>query len=92
MTKVDLLEILEDVPDEAEIKFVHQPNYPLQCGISEDTVYVVRTTSGSEYLLAQLPPGEEVEEHILYLAESGEYQENPYAPRVVTHELEWRET
>lgn len=33
-----LVEEWEDLPDETEIRFAHQPNYPLECSISSQTV------------------------------------------------------
>lgn len=36
ITKAELLELLEDVPDHVEIRFASQPNYPIQHHIARD--------------------------------------------------------
>ena len=81
MTLGDLIGHLEELvelgfdEDKTEVRLAIQPSYPFQHGIDRVTALDAVTL--------------EVDEKIVYIAESGQISEAPYLPQAVKEELGW---
>lgn len=78
MTVAELLERLEDVDPDAEVRLAIQPSYPFQHEIAD----VVEVTDDDR--------GDGTTETVVYIAEAGQLWSAPYLPGHVSRELGWR--
>jgi hypothetical protein len=83
MKVADLIEMLEDLPEDVEVRFAHQPNYPFE--------YSVACAVLVDY--AEHDPNEDGEddvqaEPVVYLVEGTQLG---YLPGVACREIGWRE-
>lgn len=88
----DLIEILETMPEDAEVRLAIQPSHPFQHNVGEvalvdlnhepDNDGIVRYSD--EDLMA-LEPNE-----VVYIGEGGQVYEAPYLPGPASRELGWR--
>ena len=80
MRVAELIALLEDMPEDAEVRLAQQPSWPFEYSIGG--VVMVGPDAGTEDEDEDAP-----EENVVYIAESGQLG---YLPGAVSRELGWR--
>lgn len=84
MTVGELMEVLERMPGDAEVRLAMQPSWPMQ----HDVRVAVLVEGGEGYELEEGFP-ETVEEEEVYLVDGGQVYEAPYLPGIARNEIGW---
>lgn len=80
MNVLQLIEQLQDMPEDAEVRIAGQPSYPMQYFV--DAAVEVHFDSDAD-------EGEEEAATIVYIVEGGQPYDSPYLPGAASDEIGW---
>ena len=83
MTVGELVEVLERMREDVEVRLAMQPAWPMQ-----HTIHDVLLVEAGEYEHEDAY-AEEVEEDVVYLVDGGQMYEAPYLPGVASSKIGW---
>ena len=107
MNVSELIELLEDMPEDAEVRIAHQPSWPFQLDIGEVIGCDLSkpcaddractdcgdTDCGDPDCNPEINDDDGESNVVVYIVEAGQHrgESGPYLPGIVAEELGWKE-
>ena len=86
MIVADLISMLEDMPEDAEVRIAHQPNYPFELSLSSMNPVVLVESEGEDYEHDLAEYGDGGGDAVVYLVEG---RQLGYLPTEAAQEIGW---